>query len=278
NFSAIVPFHNHKTLRSHWGGTGLSVYYDKTAQNGLLKNTGVNGSFAYNIFLGEFGYQQISFGLQAGLVQKQLNVDDLEWGAGYTRNDNSFDPSGTTSLTSNILYPDIASGIIWSYNAMKDIAVNNISAYAGVALYHINSPNTSLIQGKTYDVPRLYKFHTGLEWQLTNKVGFSPNILAAFQNNIMQLNSGLYLTYKLISSTEGKLANTSLIVGSWYRLHDGMIFSTGLSGQHYTLGFSYDLNNASLSDYSSKRGAYEISLAIRFIKKGNTRRYDSPRI
>lgn len=280
NFNMIAPFHNQNINHSHWSGVGLSFFYDQGGFNGMMNKLGANASFAYNLYLGESGYNSITFGLQAGAIQKRISTSDLLWGSGYTTGNNSFDPSvdhTTQDINLTMILPDISSGIIYYYNPYRDYSVTKISAFVGLSAYHLNRPNESFLKGEIATLPTLYKLHSGIEFHL-GKIIISPNVIAAYQNNVYQINGGTYFTFRLLGGEQGLFAQGSLILGSWYRYNDGLIFLSGISSKHFTLGISYDLNNQSLRRYTHNAGAYEISLSLRFAKPGKIRTYKSPRI
>ena len=278
--SVIVPYQVSKIKDSHKGGGGFSFYNDR-AGDGNLKTLGVNLTGAYNIALSGNGLNYLSFGLQGGFIQKTIDYTNLEWGSQYNQAGTGFDsnmPVNEANLQTTRLYPDINSGVIYYYNAAKNYHFADFSAYAGVAVYHMNQPNESFLKNASARLPRLYKFHTGLEYNLSKKVNLSPNGIFFYQNNRYQVNTGLYLTYALKQTNFGVVNSTNLILGAWYRLQDSFIASIGLNNSFYTIGFSYDLNSSNLRSATNGRGAYEFSLTLRRITKNRIKRFSTPRI
>ena len=277
--SLILPYHVQKIKDSHKGGIGFSFYNDK-AGDGNLKTLGVNLSAAYNVAISSNGLNYLSFGMQAGIIQKSIDYTNLEWGSQYNPG-TGFDPNQSVNeanILTNRLYPDVSAGIIYYYNAAKNYHFTDLSAYAGISGYHLNEPNESFLKTKSSKLPMLLKAHAGFEYNISKKINLSPNAIIMMQNMKYQVNAGLYLTYALKQSNFGVVNSTNLILGGWYRLDDAFIASMGLSGSWYTLGFSYDVNSSSLRNYTSGRGAYEVSLTLRRITKNRIKRFSTPRI
>ena len=277
--SVIVPYHVQKIKDSHKGGAGFSFYNDR-AGDGNLKTLGVNITGAYNIALSHNGLNYLSFGLQGGFVQKSIDYTNLTWGSQYNAS-LGFDPNNPVDeagLVSTRTFADFNSGIIYYYNAAKNYHYTDLSAYAGIAAYHMNQPNESFVRGYTSRLPMLLKGHAGFEYNVSQKVNVSPNAILFYQNAVYQVNTGFYLTYCLKQTNQGVVNSTNLIMGGWYRLQDSFIFSLGLSGSFYTVGFSYDMNSSGLRTYTSGRGAYEVSLTLRKNTKNRIKRFSTPRI
>ena len=106
----------------------------------------------------------------------------------------------------------------------------------------------------------------------------SPNFLVAQQNRFRQYNVGLYLTYRVFNPKKTILAKTDLIFGTWYRVGDSFILSTGIDHESYQIAFSYDVNSSNLRYATGGRGAWEVSLTLRLVKEKKMKRFSTPRI
>lgn len=277
--SLIVPYYVPKVKDSHKGGVGFSFYNDR-AGDGNLKTLGVNLTCAYNIALSHNGLHYLSFGLQGGFMQKSIDYTNVRWGSQYNASI-GFDPNALVdepNFVTTRLYPDVNSGLIYYYNAAKNYHYTDLSAYAGVAAYHMNQPNESFVKGMSSRLPMLLKAHAGFEYNASNKINVSPNAIFFYQNARYQINTGFYLSYILLQTNNGVVNNTSLILGAWYRFQDSFIFSAGINGSFYTLACSFDLNTSDLRGYSKGRGAYEVSLILRRNTKNRIKRFSTPRI
>lgn len=277
--SVIMPVYAKGPVENHMGGVGLSVYSDR-AGDGNLKTTGANLSFAYNV-LGRSDMYGLIFAIQGGLIQRNIDFGKLEWGEQfnpYIGFDPTITPVDLAMLNNYKLMADLNAGLLWTYNSDKNYLRSGVSAFSGISVSHMNMPNESMVENMKSKLPMLFKYHGGIEFRSSSKFSVSPNLLVMAQNNLYQINAGTYLSYKMFDSPFGALANTDVMFGSWYRFKDAFIFSTGLSNEHYTLGFSYDMNSSMLRYNTRGRGAFEISLSLRHVKGENRRRFSTPRI
>ena len=277
--SLIYPFLNkNNPIHEHIGGAGLSVFKDNAGEGNAMRTSGANLNLAYNISLGIEKINLISFGLQGGFVQQQLNTSNYIWGSQYTTGSNMLDVNNGENIMTQKFYPSIASGVMWYFANSKDVAKNSFKAYAGGSLYNINRPNKSMLEGQIIRAPWLIKFNGGMSLPLSKRISLSPNAIVALQNGLRQINVGMYLSFLLSNNEVGIFAHPEFIVGGWYRLGDAVIFNTGFATNRWSVGFSYDLNNSSLSKYTNSQGAYEISLGIKIPRGLKIKRYDTPRI
>lgn len=278
-FSIVIPYYDHTASENHKGGFGVSVYNDRAGESNF-RTTGINITAAYNLPLTLDYSHNLSFGMQAGLIQKSIDYSDLEWGEQYNPFI-GFDASITPSedqLRSATLYPDFSAGLMYYYNYQQDFHERKVSAFLGGAVYHLNTPNESFVGGETSLLPRLYKFSAGINIPINDKFHISPNALYLYQHENDHVNLGLYLTYQVFGSTNNMLDKAELILGTWYRVDDSFIFSAGIHQKAWTLGFSYDYNNSSLRYETRGQGAYEISLRIRRVKERLIKKIATPRI
>jgi type IX secretion system PorP/SprF family membrane protein len=218
-------------------------------------------------------YHFFTFGLQAGFIQKSI---DFSSGSGWGSQFNpsfGFDPSlpmDESQFNGKTIYPDLGVGVIWHNNAIKDYDTKKTSSYLGFSVQHLNTPDESLLINQSSRLPRLFRVHGGLEFRLSPHFRISPNVIALQQNQAYQFNGGVYLTYAAFEAKKGVMQEAAIVLGSWYRYGDAVIFSTGLNSRYYALGFSYDLNNSSLRYITHGKGAYEVSLSAKIFRAKNT--------
>lgn len=285
--SLIKPLYSKGVKKNHFGGIGISFYNDK-AGDGNLKTLGVMGSAAYNLSLSAMGYHFLSFGMQGGFIQKQLDFTNLEWGEQFNPYI-GFDPSipvTADNIVPRSIVADLNAGLTYFYNGAKNYLYKGFSAYSGVAVYHLLEPNESIVVDNQTRLPRLYKYHGGFEVSVTEKLNISPNVLFMLQGQNTQFNGGLYLTYEMVEKHQSNLLKKAeLILGGWYRLQDSFIFLAGIENDYYTIGFSYDMNSSSLrtsargaGQLGSRVSAYEVSLALRMVKEKKLAKFSTPRI
>lgn len=279
-FSFIYPItSNSRANQHHWGGAGLSMFQERSGVHGSYQNKGANMSFAYNLPINRERRHFLSFGLQGGFVQQQIDIEKYEWGSKYTGSfDNEPGIGDQYQLTSQKMYADLNAGAVWYYEGSKTENEKKLSAFFGVSGYHLNNPNHSLIEGITIKVPRIIKLHSGIKIPLSQRINLSPSVIFANQNKVQQFNGGAYLSYLINDSETGYFAKAEILGGMFHRLKDANIFMIGLSSKFFTMGFSYDMNTSTLKQFTGGKGAYEISLSLRFPRSLKTARYDTPRI
>ena len=276
--SVIAPIYSKDVRRNHLGGIGFSFFNDRAGESNF-KTNGFNINAAYNLPLTSSRSQMLTFGVQGGLIQKSIDFTNLQWGQQFNPyiGVQAMTVQDQANIKPNMLYPDISAGVMYNFNLSKDYSTTGFSGYAGLAAYHMNRPNESMVKSITNGLPILYKAHLGFEVKAGKRINISPNALFVQQNNLQQLNGGMYLTYLFPEQTKA-LAPTYVVFGTWYRLKDAFIFSSGFGNDKYTLGFSYDFNTSSLKYSTQGRGAYEISLSIRRVKLNTASIFHTPRI
>lgn len=266
-FSLIVPYYKNKHVKpmGHIGGFGLSVFNDVAGENSNFKTTGVNGSFAYNLPLDRRHINQITFGLQLGMINKRIDVTNLQWGEQYNPYV-GFDASIASSEIDNFqnrTFFDVNFGMFYWYYPIQDSNPLIHSFNSGFSISHLNNPNESLLNDEESRLPLLYKYHGGVLFNLTNKAMLSLNLLTAYQDQIFQNNLGVYLSYKLTALNNNVYKYVLVRVGTWYRFEDSIIALTEFETKLFKVGFSYDWNTSSLRYNDRGIGTYEVSLSLR---------------
>ena len=82
-FSFILPVMGKGNALSHKGGLGLSAYNEIAGQHSNFKVMGVNLAGAYNLYLRQDGRQKVTFAVQGGFVNKQIDFTNLTWGSQF---------------------------------------------------------------------------------------------------------------------------------------------------------------------------------------------------
>lgn len=82
-FSFITPIGKNNPTKFHRNGLGFSAYKDVAGESKQYKTNGITLSFAHDIVFGSDFTQIFSFGGQAGIIQKRISYDELQWGSQY---------------------------------------------------------------------------------------------------------------------------------------------------------------------------------------------------
>ncbi|MGB3183019.1 MAG: PorP/SprF family type IX secretion system membrane protein [Cyclobacteriaceae bacterium] len=264
--SLIVPYYTDKHAKpyGHIGGLGVSLYGDQAGAGNNFQTFGANVSFAYNLPLDTKQENQVSFGLQAGIINKSLDTDDLQWGEQYVPFIGfSGNPPSELSRYENRTFLDLGAGLFYSYSPEDNMKLIR-GANVGVGVSHLNKPNESVIAGEERQLPVLSKVHGSVIFGLGERTNLSANVLVANQNRKNQINVGSYVSYKLIADAQPAIGYLTTRLGIWHRLEDSFIFLTEFETRQFKVGLSYDWNSSSLRYNERGIGTYELHLGLRF--------------
>lgn len=249
-------------------GAGILVLSDKVGEYDLKTNI-VMLSVAGNVRISYRNF--LAVGMQGGFGQKRFDPSKLQWGNQY--NGLSHDPnlsSGERYYYNNLIYNDLSTGINWTYdgNTGRE-GIYSRSAYKpkanlGVAMYHLNRPNTTL--NDPFKKEKLYRKITvngslTITGKLSN-VSIIPSFLCEFQGSSTKVNVGGMVRYLLKEGTmyTGLTDGKAFSIGGFYRVKDAFVISTLYEFQQIAFGISYDVNISKLVVATSARGGIEFSL------------------
>ncbi|HWB62747.1 MAG TPA: PorP/SprF family type IX secretion system membrane protein [Chitinophagales bacterium] len=238
-------------------GVGAMFYGDKAGDGALTTYSGMV-SIAYHKAVDRYGKGHISLGLQAGVVTKQVNINNLIF-------ENQLDNFGWNPTLSNgesysnktIIYPDVNVGALWSH-APKD----RFRYYVGFSMDHLSRPRESFLNDESNRLDYRYNAHGGMEIFLNSDYSFSllPTFLFMLQANAQQYNFGMAANYYLND-------NVAIFGGAWYRVLDAAIINAGVEVYDVRMGLSYDFNHSGLKTATQSQGAFEVSLVYIFKKE-----------
>lgn len=268
--SLIVPYYSSKHSKpyGHIGGLGISAYNDLAGENHSFRTTGFNATGAYNLPFDHHFVNQISFGLQVGMINKTIDTSQLQWGSQYDPQlgFNASATSGEASEFQNRTFMDINAGIFWWFNPLPEKSKWLKSANSGLSVAHLNNPDESMLVTTESRLPLLYKYHGGLLFNIGKKTTISANVLIAIQNGKSQQNLGSYVSYTLNSYNDGYFNNSIVRLGGWARINDSFIMLAEIETSVFKVAFSYDMNTSTLRHSNRAIGTYEIHLGLKFTK------------
>ncbi|MGH7238071.1 MAG: PorP/SprF family type IX secretion system membrane protein, partial [Candidatus Saccharimonadales bacterium] len=209
-------------------------------------------SVAYNKKIAE--NQNVCLALYGAVSQLGVNTNGLTYDDQFEDGAyNSAISSGETALSKSVIYPDAGFGFTWYMNPSRDDSKFN--AYAGIAGFHMNEPNQSLV-GSLSTLPIRMSYIAGLKLFESDKVDFSPNMMVTTQAGNIISAVGMYCCYSINENFKATL-------GLWYRTHDAIPIVIGFAYKGYELGYSYDMVTSSLTAYSTGLNANEITLTVK---------------
>jgi type IX secretion system PorP/SprF family membrane protein len=242
-------------------GAGISFLNDRAGTSQLGLNQ-LNLSLAYHLSVSD--NNTLSAGIMGGFAQRHIDFNNLKWTSEYNGDYDSNIPSGGN----NKLYADFGSGIQWSYTngGMNSSSNNQLLVNAGIAVFHVNRPNTSFFSTAKENLPAKLVFHGNAQIGFSNtRYSIVPSFLYTQQGASKDIIAGCLLRIKLQEESKytSFVKGSALSLGCDYRIGDAIIPQLEMEFEKYAIGVSYDVNTSGLSIASSGRGGLEISL--RFI-------------
>lgn len=251
-------------------GVGIIANTDKAGDS----NFGTNQAFLSLSYTKKLNYQStqfLSLGFQGGLSNKNFNPNNLTFDNQY--NGDAYDP-GIASIEDfsaiKINYFDASFGLNWLYKIRQRTSLN-----IGSSVSHLNPPKQSFLNDNNIKLDRKYTQHTTFQANLNPGMDLISSILFARQGKFSELVAGSSLKYFLQSSLS---LGTAIYFGTYYRLKDAVIFSSGMDYNNFTIGVSYDINVSGFVPASNHRGGFEFSVIyiIRKFKPLKSGRVDCP--
>ncbi len=258
-----VSFQKKKNAKAFFAA-GLNFFSDK-AGDSKMGTTQANLTGACHVYIDRF--TKIGGGLQIGYAQRSVDYTALQWGTQF--DGMAYNPSLSSRENlgvSSYSYPDVAAGVLWSYNnsaGMKRVIENNdIKANLGVSVFHLSQPKYSFI-GTNEKLYIKFVIHGNilLSVPYTN-LGFVPGFMFFKQGGPSEIYSGTLIRYKLRAKSKytRDKSSSAFSIGAFYRAKDAAVISMLIEYSNYTIGMSYDINTSGLNKATSGRGGFEISI------------------
>ncbi len=274
-FSATIPImlKNQRSgpkyyRRGYIGGWGITVFNETSGTDNMYKVNGILSSIAYFTQISSLHF--LSFGIQGGVVEKQINFNKLQWGSQYDPYlgyNSSIVPSiGILNEQRRLLV--INAGLVWFYSPTEFTSSKSrkFSTFVGIAASNLNRPDESFFEQEQSRLPVLLKLHGGFKFKVSRQFEIMPNYLILRQNKVTQINMGTYFSYNFSKKRGVKQRYAKAQIGGWYRYGDSFIVLAGLDLRTLLIGISYDFTVSSFNYYNKGMGTVEISLAYKIIK------------
>jgi len=263
-----------KKWQNGYIGVGVSVFNDHA---GLSNLSTTEANLSLSSVLAVASNHNLSVGIQAGMAQRSVSIDGLQWTNQYNgMNYDSGLSSGEQFSQNNFSFQDYSTGILWSFGKgeMYSTANDAVKANLGIAMFHVNRPEQSFLGTKD----RLYSkyvihgmFYKGIK---NTRASIIPSAAVYLQGKSKEILAGMLVKYKLKEASKytGFIKASDVYFGGYYRYGDAIAICTQLEVNRYFIGLSYDVNMSGLTTVSKGLGGLEISL--RFINPnpaaGNT--------
>jgi type IX secretion system PorP/SprF family membrane protein len=239
-------------------------FTDDQLGDGIFKNQYFLVSSAVQKYLGYSRRHMVSFGLQLGYTNQNLNKNGLYFDDQF---DDEFLPTlgtGENFGATRNGYMNLNAGLGWDFFANEKLTLNG-----GLGFHNLTRPKNSLLDGVGETVANKQSVRTvlnvGAVYQLSDKVSLLPSFLYARQAKASDLNLGTNIGFHLNGYKSRN--RTTLYVGGFYRVGDAAIAKVGMRFRGVQAMFSYDATMSGMKDINKAPsikdktvGAYELSL------------------
>ena len=250
-----LPF-LYKQLKKNYFGAGIIVLSDKSG-TGELATQSIYLSLAYHQKIGNPRHPKhyASFGMQAGYVQKSVNISKLVFANQYSPTTKQFDQVSIEKFNASgsFGYADFNVGGMWT-SMISDL----FSIYGGATYNHLTRPSESFLTFNSTNVlNNLVKLHAGAKIGVNDYFYISPSIIYLSQTTATEFTIGSSIGFQINDDLKKP---TAFYFGAYYRMGDAAVALVGFETQLTRFGLSYDFNLSGLSTASSYRGGFELSL------------------
>ncbi len=209
-------------------------------------------SASYRIRFGQAGDKIVNFGLQAGIINKSIDISRITLGSQYNPTVGYDSGLGFNENfeARNFTAPDINAGVMF-FDAAD---YKKINVFAGLSVSHLNRPKDKFIGGDA-KIPMRYTAHGGARLKINQMFDITPNALFLKQGNAQQVAVGAYAQMMLNTQTD-------LLFGTNYRVDDAAIAFLGFHIKSMVFGVSYDFNTSALNRATGNKGGLELSISF----------------
>ncbi len=234
---------------------GITVL-NQTAGDAGYQYLNVLGSVAYEVILDADRNNILSIGMQAGMINRQINPSRFHSGGQWTPV-LGFDPtlpSGEVLDRTSTFGLDANFGVFY----VNRNRYSSFRPFVGVSLYHLSRPSNAFLAESNQKLPMRLNVHGGVRMQVNEKLSLTPHFLYLHQGNADEKVGGIYGQYNLNEIFD-------FVFGASLRYKDAVIPFVGMLWDGFSLGLSYDINVSDLGVASVNNGGFELSLT--FVKR-----------
>ena len=214
------------------------------------------GTFGYGIAVSSDGTKKLSFGLQAGIINRSYQPYNLQFDDQYdpTVGFNPYLTSGENFLTTSATIFDAAAGVYF-YDTDPQSTAN---VFGGIAVAHLTDANDPFAtDGIKSKLPIRFNIHGGVKIRASDWIDITPNLLyiRQQQNQIRAVDLNAELKFQ---------NSYGLILGAMYRIDDAVVADLGYRIKDMVISLSYDFNTSPLEVATNGQGGFELSLSYVF--------------
>lgn len=233
-------------------GGGLLFYFDRGGDSRFTSlNTAL--SVAYMKALDKRAHHALSFGVQFGLVNRNINYSQLNFDNQW--NGDVFNPNipvdenfGRTQFN----FFDLGAGL--TYRWKKDER-NNLTVGFGAA--HLTTPSQTFFNDNKVKLNPRYTAHARGQVKVSKRVDLVPELMFQKQDSKYEMVYGVHAKYYL----PAKIPHTvALNIGAYGRSAEAGWLFAGVDFDNLQFNLSYDVNLSKLNAASRYNGGIEVSV------------------
>ena len=228
-------------------------------------------STSYNTAIDKRKNHFLSFGVQAGAMQKSLEYQLLSFNNQYNfSNGGEFDQtlvSGENFGAQSVVVPSVNASAIYYFAKQK----SRLNPFVGFSAFNLLNSKESLF-GQDNRLLFRYYVHIGTRVNITELLYVIPKVLIMNQGKFNEQTYAAELGYYL------KGSEMYLLGGIIYRSKDALVATLGVKKDAFIVKVGYDFNLSSLTSSSSGRGGLELSLTYTHKKKNSVSDKICPRL
>ncbi|MBA3970742.1 MAG: PorP/SprF family type IX secretion system membrane protein [Bacteroidetes bacterium] len=237
---------------------GLIINTDKSGDS-KFTTTQVFLSGSYIKKLSADSTHFLSIAIQPGVSSKSFNLSALTFDNQYDGDSyNSSLSSGENFAKTRITYLDLGAGIAYLWKKNHRMYVN-----AGYSVLHLNRPKQSFFNDDDIKLDVKNSVSAIVSIPVGGQVDILPSFMYQRQGKMQETVAGLFGKYHL-KPIDGM--TTAVSLGGFYRMKDALILVANMDYKNFNVGLSYDVNTSKLTEATSQRGGFEISVIYIFKK------------
>ncbi|GAB3927855.1 PorP/SprF family type IX secretion system membrane protein [Mucilaginibacter myungsuensis] len=235
-------------------GVGLTILNQAAGDAGYNYFSAL-GSFGYSIAVSADGNQKLSFGVQAGIINRSFDMSKLQFGSQYdpVNGYNPMLPSFEGLSSSNTTVFDANAGVFY-YDGDP---LKTVNLFGGASVSHLSRPRDPFTTTADGKLPIRFALHGGVRIKAAQNIDLTPNAIFIDQRTAQIKGLGLYSEFKMQN-------DNGLIAGAMYRFKDAAIANVGYRFNNAIVGVSYDFNTSSFSRATAGAGGLELSISYVF--------------
>ena len=236
--------------KQDWIGLGINLFRDR-AGVAAITNTNVGLAAAYHLGMDKRQNTILSFGVQAGVTQRNIDKSKLLFQDGILTGQSKDLPMIDDQ---NKTYTDFNIGVNLRSRMSKTGIVN-----VGLSMEHFLTPKYNLHTGTIAKLPRRINLYGNMDVALNKTVSLYPGLL------IRAISGQTEIMAQAVAGVEVDKKKGIIVKGGLgYRLNDAAQFLGGIEYGDIRAGLAYDFTLSQVRNASARNG---FELAVGYIGK-----------